>query len=232
MAEFADALDVVENGRQRAPGHALVEVLGEALQVNVDAVDHAAHVLERPGQEVGSCVDRHLYALRPCKLGGLEDILDGLHGLAVGEGQGAVLVLDHLLDEAFRREGLVVRCLGTGLGEGRALAVLAVQIAAGEPECESLGARQDVEEGPFFHGVGADLAGTGIDHRGVIAVDVLAHAASAALPRLYLAATRAEVADCLLALLHMPVHGPLLRDISHRRNGGPGAEPGKEIGPA
>ena len=218
-AQLAHSHQRVEHVVQASSGHAPVEVVGEALEVDIGSVDCAEELVARPGADP-SPGDRHGQQSRlVAGDGGVDGVLGEDDRVVVGEGHPHG---SHVGRGPGQGPG------GGGRGEGvelpgggdlPVLAVLARQVAARGPEGQDRRSGQHVRQGLLLDGIQDEAGGPSVggQHDGV--PDTGAHEAESAL-----AVAQGAPAGAQLAPQPSVRHGPPPPGrvgLGDRRPGGP-----------
>src|ERR1017187_6259273 len=179
-AELADGDQSVQYRLELAVHHLFVVLLGEALEVDLDGVHAGAQLFQRLFLDIAAADDHASHPRGAVGRRRIQDVFAEDHRFAVGIGDGGTLILAGQTRQVLRRNEAAVHLFRTDLGDVPVLAHFAIDIAARRSHRECHAAREEMEQGLLFDGIGMGRADARIYQRVVRAATVFAHAAIAA----------------------------------------------------
>ena len=163
---IAHHLQGAQHGLQGRLGNLFVEVVAEALQIDIGRVGDLAEIAQRGFFDIPGG-DQHIADSPFAGQGrGVARVLVKDDGVGVGVGDRRDLALGRRVDEPGGRQIVVLQVLGPGLRDLPVLAVQAAQVAAGRGQRQNRLTGQKVVQRFLLHRVQVERAGVAV-HQGV-----------------------------------------------------------------
>ena len=194
----------VEHGLEMREGDAVVELLGEPLQVDVGGVDVLEELRARLGRHVARRHEDVREPRRVCRAGDVDDELGPDDGIVVGIGDARATGTEGERDDLLGRRRLARVLVELRLADVPVLAELAPEIAARGAEGEHSLTRQEVVQGLLLDRVGGEARRLAVARAPELPAVVLADVAEARLSLADETVARAERAAKLVALRGVP----------------------------
>ena len=185
----------IEDRAEVAAGELPVELLAEALQIDVGRVHELVERLPRRRRDVPGGHGHGLDAQPAALPGGVDGVLGPHDRVVVGEGHALAAELLGGAGDILGRGRVAQQLDLAQLGDGPVLAELTAQVAAGRAERENRGPRIELVERLLFDGIDAEAGAPAVGSGDHPAAAVLTHEAETAVVGPEGAAPRTEVAN-------------------------------------